>query len=82
MRERKNKCLITPLIILYIKQKGIKNMNDKSIKINEDGKAARRAYRKKWQREHPEKVKEYQARYWNKKGKQAETEDSNKKTKE
>ena len=29
---------------------------------------ARREYHAKWQREHPEKVKEYKARYWQKKG--------------
>lgn len=27
---------------------------------------ARRAYKRKWQRENPDKVKEYQRRYWEK----------------
>lgn len=35
--------------------------------MNEAAKAARREYKKKWQRENPDKVKEYQARYWAKK---------------
>ena len=32
---------------------------------------ARRAYKRKWAADHPEKVKEYQRRYWTKKGAEA-----------
>ena len=39
--------------------------------MNDAAKAARREYKKKWQREHPEKVKQYQARYWDKKAREA-----------
>ena len=39
--------------------------------MNEKAKEARRAYKRKWARENPEKVKEYQARYWEKKAKAA-----------
>ena len=35
---------------------------------------ARRAYKRNWAAEHPEKIREYQRRYWNKKGEQAEAE--------
>lgn len=37
-------------------------------------KEAKRAYYKKWRQSHPEKVKEYQDRYWTKKA--AEMEES------
>ena len=39
--------------------------------MNELAIAARRAYKRKWQRENPEKVKEYQERYWTKKAVEA-----------
>ena len=39
--------------------------------MTEEAKEARRAYRRKWNKEHPDKVKEYQARYWQKKADQA-----------
>lgn len=32
---------------------------------------ARRAYKRKWTKEHPEKVREYQQRYWEKKAAEA-----------
>lgn len=35
--------------------------------MNEAAKEARRAYKRKWQRENPDKVKAQQERYWNKK---------------
>lgn len=35
---------------------------------------ARNAYRRKWAAEHPDKVREWQVRYWNKKAAQAEAE--------
>jgi len=40
--------------------------------MNEAAKAARRAYKKKWQQENPDKVKEYQRRYWEKKAAEAQ----------
>lgn len=40
--------------------------------MTEQAKAARRAYKKEWQRKNPEKVKEYVARYWEKKAAAAE----------
>lgn len=36
--------------------------------------SARRAYIRKWRAEHPERVKEYARRYWEKKGAQLEAE--------
>lgn len=39
--------------------------------MNKAAKEARRAYKRKWQRENPDKVKEYQARYWDKKAREA-----------
>lgn len=39
--------------------------------MNEAAKQARREYKRKWQRENPDKVKEYQARYWDKKAREA-----------
>ena len=39
--------------------------------MTEAAKAARREYKKKWQRENADKVKEYQARYWDKKAQEA-----------
>lgn len=35
--------------------------------MTDEAKAARDAYRKKWRAEHPEKVKEYNRRYWERK---------------
>ena len=40
--------------------------------MTEQAKAARRAYKKEWQRKNPEKVKQYAARYWEKKAAAAE----------
>ena len=39
--------------------------------MNEAAKEARRAYKRKWNREHPDKVKQYQANYWNRKAQEA-----------
>lgn len=39
--------------------------------MNEAAKAARRAYKKQWQRDNPDKVKKYQERYWEKKAREA-----------
>ena len=36
--------------------------------LSDAAKQARREYHTKWQREHPEKEKEYLRRYWEKKG--------------
>jgi hypothetical protein len=41
--------------------------------MNEQAAEARRAYKRKWAADHPEKVKEYQRRYWTKKGTEAAT---------
>lgn len=35
--------------------------------MTEEQKEARRAYRRKWAKDHPEKVAEYQSRFWQKK---------------
>ena len=40
--------------------------------MTDKAKEARRAYKRKWQRENPEKVKRYQENYWRKKAEQAE----------
>lgn len=37
--------------------------------MNEQGKNARREYMKKWRESNPEKVKQHQATYWERKGK-------------
>lgn len=34
--------------------------------------AARRAYKRKWAQDHPDKVKEYQERYWTKRAEAGE----------
>lgn len=34
--------------------------------------AARREYKRKWAKEHPDKIREYQDRYWTKKAIEAE----------
>jgi hypothetical protein len=39
--------------------------------MTEQAAEARRAYKRKWAADHPEKVKEYQRRYWTKKGAEA-----------
>lgn len=33
--------------------------------------AARRAYKREWAKKHPEKIREYQQKYWTKKAEQA-----------
>ena len=43
------------------------NEEGKRCEFSEAAKAARREYRRKWQREHPEKTREYTRRYWEKK---------------
>lgn len=40
--------------------------------MTEAAKAARREYMKKWQRENRDKIKAAQARYWDKKAREAE----------
>lgn len=42
--------------------------------MNEAAKEARRAYKRKWQRDNADKVKQYQANYWNKKAQEAAAE--------
>lgn len=42
--------------------------------MNENAKAARNAYKRKWAKENPDKVRAQQERYWNKKA--AEQQDS------
>ena len=39
--------------------------------MNEQAKAARRAYKRKWAKQNPEKVKAQQERYWTKKAAEA-----------
>lgn len=41
------------------------------VTLSKEAKEAQKAYRKKWREEHPEKVREYEARYWEKRAKQA-----------
>ena len=40
-------------------------------RMNEQAKAARRAYKRKWAKQNPEKVKAQQERYWAKKAAEA-----------
>lgn len=40
--------------------------------MTEEAKAARRAYKRQWNRNNPEKVKEHQRRFWEKKAQEAE----------
>lgn len=40
--------------------------------MNEQAKAARRAYKRKWNRENADKVRAAQARYWERKAAEAE----------
>ena len=42
--------------------------------MNEAAKEARRAYKRKWQQENRDKVKKYQADYWNRKAAKAAAE--------
>ncbi len=44
--------------------------------MNEAAREARRAYKRKWQRENPDKVKQYQENYWNRKAQEAAAADS------
>lgn len=39
--------------------------------MNDAAKEARRAYKRQWQRDNPDKVKAYQSRYWDKKAREA-----------
>ena len=39
--------------------------------MNEAAKEARRAYKRQWQRNNPDKVKAYQEAYWNRKAQEA-----------
>lgn len=39
--------------------------------MNEAAKEARRAYKRKWQRENADKVKRYQENYWSRKAQEA-----------
>ena len=40
--------------------------------MTEAAKEARRAYKRKWQQEHRDKVKQYQINYWNRKAQAAD----------
>lgn len=42
--------------------------------MTEQAKEARRAYRRKWQRDNADKVRAYQARYWERKAAEAAAE--------
>lgn len=44
--------------------------------MDEKAKAARRAYKREWQRRNPEKVRHYQEKYWQKKAEQAAQEEA------
>lgn len=44
--------------------------------MNEKAAAARRAYKRKWAKENPDKVKAQQERYWTKKAEEAANEKS------
>lgn len=44
-------------------------------RMTEAAKEARRAYKREWNRRHPDKVKEAQARYWERKAAQAQQTD-------
>lgn len=39
--------------------------------MSDDARAARNAYKRKWAQENPDKVREHQKRYWEKKARQA-----------
>lgn len=42
------------------------------MQLTESAKAARREYKRKWAQAHPEKVREQQRRYWERRAAQAE----------
>ena len=42
--------------------------------MTDKAKEARRAYKRAWNKRNPDKVKKYQADYWNRKAQQAEAE--------
>ena len=44
--------------------------------MTDAAKEARRAYKRAWNKKHPDKIKEYQAKYWNKKAEQAAAADA------
>lgn len=46
--------------------------------MNEAAKEARKAYMKKWRKEHPDLIRAQQERYWTKKMQQLEDEQKNK----
>jgi len=47
----------------------MKRENTKSARSMSDAaREARNAYKRKWNQEHPEKQREYQCRYWERKG--------------
>lgn len=53
-------------------------MSRKNTKMSEQANAARAAYYRKWRKKNPEKQKEYNRRYWEKKARElaaAESED-------
>lgn len=43
--------------------------------LTEKAKEARRAYKRKWAKEHPDKIKAQQARYWEKRAAREAAED-------
>ncbi len=43
--------------------------------MNEKAEAARRAYKRQWAKDNPDKIKAQQERYWTKKAEQAEAEE-------
>lgn len=45
-------------------------MDKKTAKLSEEARAARNAYKRKWNRENPDKVKAATARYWEKQAQQ------------
>lgn len=50
--------------------------------MNEAAAEARRAYKRKWAKEHPESVKRSQERYWTKKAQEAAADPAEPETKE
>lgn len=53
----------------------IKIIQENNSKLTDAAKEARKAYRREWAKKNPDKVKEHQARYWNKKAKELETDE-------
>lgn len=45
--------------------------------MTDKAKEARRAYKRQWQRNNPDRVKKYQENYWNKRAEAAEGEPAN-----